>query len=185
LIFYKYPGKLDLVCSKRFIRSPPYKARKMSWKARLVLTLIILLLAVALGLLGAFAGSLLPFYGWLPLIALLGLLLLPWKPAPPAQEDLLLQLRQTAQVFLLFAERQEQISQLLQQIEEEGALDNKRLEKFRLQAEEFMALPPKDAKFLRELLFAEQRRGRAVIPILLVVAAVGGALLSLSFSLSF
>lgn len=154
----------------------------LSWKARIVITGLILVLAVGVGFFGGFLGPMLSLSISLPMIAAAGFLFLPWHTPAPAQEDLLQQLGKAQRIFGEMAERQASFAQLQEEIDEAGILGDKEMKAFRERMDSLKELPEKDAIALREILFARERRMRVLFVFVLALAALGGALLVIPFS---
>ena len=154
----------------------------MSWKGRFLVTGIILLLSCILGLLGALLGKFLPLYLALLSVVCLGIIFLPWYRESDSQEDLLQLIDSTTHLFGEVGRRQSELSLLREKIEAGGVLDDKTILQYRQEYQNIRTLEPQEMLLLREILFAEYRRNQAILPIILLLSAVGGVLLAIPFS---
>jgi len=154
----------------------------MDIKARCILSVVSVLAGSLFAFVGYTFGPLLPYYLWLPLLAALSFVILPWSRLSWSQEALEQDLKNYHKVLDELKEVQPKIEELSKEIEEKGILSQDGITEAANRFEQARQLSPESTQCLRELMFSTYRRMLAIQVLIMLIAALGGALLVRSLS---
>lgn len=154
----------------------------MTWKIRLFLSLITVLLAVLLGGVGGFLGPKLSLWTWLLVLFVAAVLVLPWGSVTFSQEDVLTEIRAFDQAIEELSQRRPQLQELAQELDAERGLNQQQFKELLDRYLEVQRLSEPSQQAMREALFGLYRRTLAVQIVMILMAGIGGALLAFSFT---
>ena len=150
----------------------------MSWKIRIILSIVTLIVAVFFGAIGGFLGPRLPLHYWGGGILILAALFLPWKVLVWSQEELLKEMKGLEKAVLELSKKQPELTELIEEMEGRGSLKDDEVHTFSDRFLSVRNLSSEAEESLRESLFGGYRRARVVQLIALFIAGIGGSLIA-------
>ncbi len=155
----------------------------MSWKTRVVLSVLTAGLALFLGGIGGFMGPKMPIWTWFGLTTTMALLLLPWNTVVFSQEEMLQEMNDLRSAIDELVELQPKLQELHEELDACGPLKQEELLQVAARFEELKTMPKATQLSLREMLFGNYRRALVVQLIAIAIAGLGGSLMAYQLAL--
>jgi cell division protein FtsB len=154
----------------------------MTLKLRIIISLGILLISLFFGAIGGLLGPKLPIWIWMILVAVLAMLLLPWKNFVWSQEALLQDILAYEKALDELQQTRSQLRELAETLDQSGGLKDAKIQELGEQFTQLQQVSTPAQKVLRESLFGLYRRILAMQIVALVIAAFGSSLMAYYFA---